>query len=92
MKFATLDTGGPGSAAVLSSHSELLDLTGSGLAEDIPARVADILGSEAALDAARAVLDKLEVCLRTKPRIFATRVRWSPSTAPICWPRSRART
>ena len=60
MKFATLDTGGPGSAAVMSSHNELLDLTGSGLAEDIPARVADILGSEAALDAARAVLDKLE--------------------------------
>lgn len=60
MKLATLDTGGSGSAAVLSSQNELLDLTASGLAEDIPARVADILGSEAALDAARAVLDKLE--------------------------------
>lgn len=60
MKLATLDTGGSGSAALLSSHNELLDLTASGLAEGIPARVADILGSEAALDAARAVLDKLE--------------------------------
>lgn len=59
MKLATLDTGGPGSAAVLSHDNELLDLGASGLARDIPAQVADILANDAAMDGARKALDAL---------------------------------
>lgn len=59
MKLATLDTGGSGSAAVLSHNNELLDLGASGLAEGSSAQVADILGSDSAMDGVRKALDAL---------------------------------
>lgn len=55
MKLATLDTGGPGQAAVLSHANELLNLSASGLRA-----VADILGDDAAMDTARKALDRLD--------------------------------
>lgn len=60
MKLATLDKGGAGHPAILSNNNELLDLTASGLADNTPGDMRGILGNDAAMNAARTALDRLE--------------------------------
>jgi 2-keto-4-pentenoate hydratase/2-oxohepta-3-ene-1,7-dioic acid hydratase in catechol pathway len=60
MKLATLDNGNAGHPAVLTSDNEFLDLSASGFAAHVPAKVSDILGSADALAGVQTALDHLD--------------------------------